>query len=416
MTRVLCIAYACEPDRGSEPAVGWNTTLALSERLDVIVLTRANNRAAIEGWYAEHPEVRPPVYLYHDPPAWMTFWKRGQRGVQLYYYLWQLTAISRVRSACAEMDVDLVQHVSFVKYWAPSAGAFAHRPFVWGPVGGGERIPRGMWSALPRSARFGEWLRVAVQTLAEFDPLVRRTARHASVSLATTKETAERLQALHCRDVRVIPAISLPLAGDDGSGPAPMRREGARFASVGRLEAWKGFQLGVEAFCRADIPGATFDVIGSGHMEGPMRDLARKWGKGDAVVFSSNVPRAQLLERMRDSVDVLVHPSLHDSGGMVVLEAARAGKPVVAIDAGGPGEILPQSEFLVEPGPVSEVVERLASAMTTLAENPAIAASAGLEAMCASEQFLPERLAEKLLEVFADVLSAPEVTERRAEG
>ena len=46
--RVLLIAYACEPGRGSEPGTGWNMAIALSEHHDVTVITRANNREAIE--------------------------------------------------------------------------------------------------------------------------------------------------------------------------------------------------------------------------------------------------------------------------------------------------------------------------------------------------------------------------------
>ena len=34
---------------------------------------------------------------------------------------------------------------------------------------------------------------------------------------------------------------------------------------------------------------------------------------------------------------MLIHPSLHDSGGWVCLEAMAAGRPVICLDLGGPG-------------------------------------------------------------------------------
>ena len=47
--KILLSAYACEPNKGSEPGVGWHWALELGYLgHDVWVLTRANNRPAIE--------------------------------------------------------------------------------------------------------------------------------------------------------------------------------------------------------------------------------------------------------------------------------------------------------------------------------------------------------------------------------
>ena len=46
--KVLISAYACEPGKGSEPEVGWQWALQMARHHDVTVLTRANNRQAIE--------------------------------------------------------------------------------------------------------------------------------------------------------------------------------------------------------------------------------------------------------------------------------------------------------------------------------------------------------------------------------
>jgi hypothetical protein len=146
--KVLLSAYACEPGKGSESGVGWNLARHLATRHEVWVLTRANNRAAIESELARNP--LPSLHIvYHDLPPWTRFWKRGRRGVQVYYYLWQLTAIRLVRRLHREVGFDVVQHGTFVKCWAPSALAFLKEvPFVWGPVGGGESAPLALWPTL----------------------------------------------------------------------------------------------------------------------------------------------------------------------------------------------------------------------------------------------------------------------------
>ena len=48
MRKILVSAYACEPYKGSEQAVGWNIVLELAKTDDVHVITRANNKIPIE--------------------------------------------------------------------------------------------------------------------------------------------------------------------------------------------------------------------------------------------------------------------------------------------------------------------------------------------------------------------------------
>ncbi|MFM1794249.1 MAG: hypothetical protein RL642_634, partial [Bacteroidota bacterium] len=66
---VLIIAYACEPDRGSEPGTGWNVALGLSAFHRVTVATRANNRASIEKFINNYSGSK-PEFIYIDPPNW----------------------------------------------------------------------------------------------------------------------------------------------------------------------------------------------------------------------------------------------------------------------------------------------------------------------------------------------------------
>ena len=134
--RILVSAYACEPGRGSEPGVGWHFAEEMSKRHSLTVVTRANNRPAIErsgeNW------TKNVSWVWYDPPKWLTFWKRGGRGVQLFYLLWQIGVARHVRKTLRLDDFDLVHHVTFGKYWIPSfLGSFGP-PLVFGPVGGDE--------------------------------------------------------------------------------------------------------------------------------------------------------------------------------------------------------------------------------------------------------------------------------------
>ena len=102
--RVLISAYACEPGKGSEPGVGWNFSKEMAKHHDLWVLTRLNNREIIENELLENP-TEELHFIYHDLPKWTAWWKKGGRGVQLYYYLWQLTAIPKIRKHHKKLDL-----------------------------------------------------------------------------------------------------------------------------------------------------------------------------------------------------------------------------------------------------------------------------------------------------------------------
>src|SRR5579864_6502517 len=142
--KVLMSAYAFEPERGSEPGVGWNWVQQIGKSEKVWVITKANNRRTIESALAKEP--LPNVhFVYFDLPRWASFWKRGLRGIHAYYYLWQLGAYLVARRLHRQVGFDLVHHVTFVNYWMPSFLVLLPVPFLWGPVGGGESAPRAFW-------------------------------------------------------------------------------------------------------------------------------------------------------------------------------------------------------------------------------------------------------------------------------
>src|ERR1022692_2027606 len=66
--KVLISAYACEPGKGSEPEVGWRWALEMSRFHEVTVVTRENNRPAIEAEMSRMSGPKPQfVYFDLDP-------------------------------------------------------------------------------------------------------------------------------------------------------------------------------------------------------------------------------------------------------------------------------------------------------------------------------------------------------------
>jgi glycosyltransferase involved in cell wall biosynthesis len=172
------------------------------------------------------------------------------------------------------------------------------------------------------------------------------------------------------RNVQVYSESGLPreeiarLAQCSVSSDSPVR-----FASVGRLLHWKGFHLGLRAFAQAKLPDAEYWVFGDGPEKKRLQCLADKLGIAQQVKFWNKLPREETLRKLGECT-ALVHPSLHDSGGWVCLEAMAAGRPVLCLDLGGPAvQVTEQTGFKVPAHTPEQAVRDLSEGMVSLAKD-----------------------------------------------
>lgn len=405
--KVLLSAFACIPGRGSEPGLGWNISRELAKHHEVWLLTQGKHRPAIERELARNPV--PNLHLaYYELPYLVRRWDHEPGGgwsKQVYYHLWQVGSYRAALALHRRVGFDLARHVTFAVYWKPSLLAALPVPFVWGPVGGGESTPRGFDRDFGLRARAYEATRDLGRWLGEHDPLVRLAARGSALVLASTEETAARLRKLGSRDVRVLSQVGI---GEAELGPTRRERtpvEGrTRFVSVGRLLHWKGFHLGLRAFARAGLPDAEYWVVGDGREAERLRKLAASLGVSEQVAFLGRLPRAETLETLR-RCDVLVHPSLHESGGMVCLEAMAHGLPVLCLDVGGPAvQVTAETGLKVRAGKPEQAVGDLAAAMRRLSGQPELLVRMGKASRRrAAEEFTWEKRGARIAHLHREV-------------
>lgn len=369
--KVLLSAYACRPDKGSEPGVGWNMAQELARYHDIWVFTREENRTATEAELAERPNPRLHV-IFYDLPGWLRWWKRDQRGVHLHHYLWQIAIYFTARKLHREVQFDLMHHVTYGRYSAPSFLFLLPLPFIWGPLGGGESVPYSFWLDFSLSNKVYEALRSLARLVGEVDPFVRLTAHRSSVAITSTSETSARLKKLGVRRIEVIPGqtgINQYELEEFGNLPEISEQKGIRFVSIGRLLHWKGFHLGLRAFAHANISESEYWVIGDGPERKHLEALATELGVSDRVRFFGNLPRDKTLYHL-GQCDALVHPSLHDFSPTVCIEAMAASRPVICLNLGGPaGQISDEAGFKIAALTPEQVTRDMAKVMGHLASD-----------------------------------------------
>jgi glycosyltransferase involved in cell wall biosynthesis len=385
--RVIMSAYACEPQQGSEPAVGWHWAVeAVRAGHEVWVVTRSNNRAAIESVIDQgtHPGLH---FEYIDLPRPFRMLKRrlGHIGLLGYYYLWQLLLSVHAVRLHRHRRFDIAHHVTFVNDTLPSGLAFLRIPFVWGPIGGStHQLPPTIELDLSRQDRTHERVRSAIQFFLKYlDPFARFTRARSTVILTYTNEALDGLRPGERRRARSIVHIGVdenePAPRDDA---VPRRSGGLRVLTGGRLTHWKGYDLLIEGFAGLlrNRPGADARLVitGSGRYQTHLEELVRRHCLEQQVEFVGRLPtRDGVFELMRDS-DVFALPTLRDGPPVVLLEAMAVGVPVLCLDLGATAELVPgDAGFKIEPRSRRYVIAEITRALELLDSDRDRAAAMG---------------------------------------
>jgi glycosyltransferase involved in cell wall biosynthesis len=407
---VLLSAYACEPYLGSEHGVGWQWAVALARLgYEVWVITQAKYQAGIEQALAQEPV--PNLHpIYHAVFRRENWWKSSTSKMHLYYLLWQAGAYFVARRLMRRQSFDIAHHVTWVSVRFPSFMGLLGIPFIFGPVAGGDYSPSSLWRGLGAGVCLHESLRRISNLWVRYSPLMNLTFLSARRIFVTSEQTADLLPDYAKARSSVLLGITANRYTESLS-QLPLRQRGAgepfQVFFAGRFVALKGMHFGLKAFARlqAEVARAQLTMIGSGPMLRQWRELADKLGIGANVTWRDSMPRGEFMRALSE-FDVLLFPSLHDSGGMVVMEAMAAGIPVVCLDVGGPGILVDETcGFRIAATVPQQVVQGLAEALCHLARQPGRCKEMGRNARRhVAEVFSPSAHAKSIDHVYRTIL------------
>ncbi len=175
-------------------------------------------------------------------------------------------------------------------------------------------------------------------------------------------------------------ALAAEMLPDLANDPTHLNANPFRVISMGRLIGWKGQHLGIQAFVKLHqrIPDSEYWIIGTGAEESRLKALVASLGAQDYIHFTGLLPREEALQQLVRS-HVLLHPSLHDTGGWVLLEAMAAGLPVVCLQLGGPAAIVSDATgFRASGANPQQSIEEIEQALETLANDRELCRQMGI--------------------------------------
>jgi glycosyltransferase involved in cell wall biosynthesis len=367
--KVLVSAYACEPNKGSEPGVGWNWAKQIARFHQVWVITRANNQPIIEEELKKTP-VPAIQFHYLDLPEWMKFWKKGTRGLYLYYYLWQIAAYFSAKKLHKQIRFDAVHHVTFVNDWLPSFMCLLPISFIWGPIGSHQEMPASFRKELSIKIRFYESIKDFTKNINRICNLfVRATAKRAKLIITINKRIKQLLPKKYWEKAIIFSAIGI----NKKEMPEKQKEKQSHeimVLSAGRLVYWKGFHWAINAFIKFNkkFNNSKLYIVGEGPNRKHLEKLVQNSYIHDRVIFAGNVPKNETLNYFAKT-DIFLYPSFEEAG-IVYLEAMAAGKPIICLDYGGAKEIVTdECAIKIRINNPEQIISKLAEALELLASN-----------------------------------------------
>jgi len=411
--KVLISAYACNP-AGSprlhpgEDLVGWNLVQQLVNKHELWIITHDYNRPEIHR-VLKGNSPKGLRFIYVKLPSVVRLLYRVGFGERIYYYLWQIAAWRTAVRLHREHHFDLAHHLTFGNYWMPSfIGAFLPVPFIWGPIGGGQKIPRVFVKEFSLTEKLSEYGRDAAQWIGRHLLISRKIClRRARTILVCNRETKAMFPYKYWPKIQYFPVNGISRLELAPISLARAKSKTLHFITAGRFIRLKGFDIILRAFAAVLNTGiqAELDIVGQGPKAADLRNLTECLSLSNRVQFITWLNRKELLKRMHGS-DVFLFASLRDGGGAVVVEAMASGIPVICLNLGGPGfHIRKEWGVKIAPGLPGDVIKGFSRAMSQLAGIPKERRALGKAGRLRAEEFyLWDRLGVRLDTAYRAIL------------
>ena len=183
----------CEPNKGSEPGIGWQWSLQLAKFGEVHIITRKNNKEVISKTLSTMPkEISSKLYFYYyDTNKFIKSIKKGDNNLYPYYFCWQIGAYRLAKRISRDITFDYCFALTFGSIWMPTFMYKLNIPFVWGPIGGGEAIPDEYFQLIGKKSALIQKIRKVMMKTVSINPLIIRPLKKSKIVIARTDDTVK---------------------------------------------------------------------------------------------------------------------------------------------------------------------------------------------------------------------------------
>jgi glycosyltransferase involved in cell wall biosynthesis len=404
--KILVSCYACSPNKGSEPGMGWNFVKGLSAYHEVhVIVEKRKWEQPITAYLEANPALSENLKFYFVdklrskklrkiwPPSYYWFYKK-----------WQQKAYKLAESLDSKEHFDLVHQLNMVGYREPGYLYKMDKPFVWGPIGGLENSP---WSFLPslglKGMLFYAGRNVFNSMQRTFKARPKKAATRTKATLiAATPETARSIKRLWNKDATVICEVGQETLSDFSFSKREANQP-LKIVWSGMHTPGKNLTLLLNALKEIAIP-FELHILGTGEMTTKWKKQAYTLNISEHCIWYGWQEREKAIQIMKEG-HLFCITSISDLTSTVTLEAISYGVPIVCLDHCGFGHVVNENCGIkipvVKP---KQAIEDFAAAIVKVYNDEPLRQKMAEGALSRSQDFLWSEKINKLNGLYAKLL------------
>lgn len=342
---VLISAYACSPNHGSEPGVGWNWITQIAKYCKVFVITEAEFKTEIQKSVQDLPQKDNLLFYFNDigEKVRKMCWNQGDYRFYYFYRFWQQRTFLIAKQIIESHKIDVIHQLNMIGFREPGyLWKIEGIPFIWGPVGGFNFVPFSYLSSLGfKKALFYFTKNVLNYIQVKTDRRVHSAVSKAKLILASSGDSESALKRFFNKDTILFNETGCEINNNDSS---QTNQNGEfRILWVGRFIPTKLLDLALKIFNQVKhLKGVSLHIVGDG-TDSQSKDYWEKYsyslGINEQCKWYGQIPHHEVQNLMLNS-ELLLFTSLIEGTSHVVLESIANSLPILCFNTCGHGEIV----------------------------------------------------------------------------
>ena len=350
MLKILINAYACSPDMGSEPGMGWNWCMNLAKYCELFIITEGEFRDKIEMVVPTLPQGVNMHFYYNPVPERVRkmCWNQGDWRFYKYYKDWQKKSADIARGICEKEKIDILHQLNMIGFREPGYLWQVSRetgiPFVWGPIGGLKQFPL----AYARDSSLGMFLFMLLKNVINVWQLkcsdrVKKALQQASLLISSIPDSQRAIRKYKSFDSFIIPETGTYPYSTFSQDRQRFHKSYLTLLWIGKFDYRKRLDLAINIVAKLSKSDKKIilKVLGTGNntQVAYAKFYAQKANIEDCLLWMGNCPNAQVIDEMR-TADLFLFTSVNEDTSTVVLEAISNLLPVMCFDTCGMASVV----------------------------------------------------------------------------
>lgn len=410
MISVLLNAYACSPHMGSEQGMSWNWIKNLANYCKVFVVTEGEYQDKIEAAVRELPQ-KENIVFYYNPVSEKVrkiCWNQGDWRFYYYYNVWQKKTYQIALEIISKEKIDIVHQLNMIGFREPGyLWQIKNIPFVWGPIGGMENIPKGYLEGENLKQKLIVYLKSFINNYqTRYSRRVRKAINRADGLIAAVKGVKDKIEKYHNKQIALINETGCYVREDlqvlDKSLKASFD-----IIWVGKFDFRKQLGMALKTIEKLkDKAGLKFHIVGGGSETDILfyKKMANDLGISEVCEWHGLVANDKVQQLMRES-DLLFFTSIMEGTPHVVLEAIGNNLPVVCLNTCGQAASVNDSVGMkIEVTSLKESIDDFADKLAYLMEHKAKLYEMSKACLQRQKELSWDSKANEMLEIYNTIL------------